>query len=180
MELQSIINDAGTTRPIVEITVQPFGSSEGGEQCFEVENVGICTGLAWAEEQAASFTDKLSSTCKNKGVETPPFNETNLPNGKQRIDLSLFVKLRSTSGDKKCGGNQVYTIHTEADDEKKIAAEDYPHDDKFTHLINADLLHHAPELVAELRRMYEREDNFSDGSRNHHGSQGLCDLRRRR
>ena len=55
MELQSIINDAGTTRPIVEITVQPFGSSEGGEQCFEVENVGICTGHAFAVEQAASF-----------------------------------------------------------------------------------------------------------------------------
>ena len=37
MELQSIINDAGTTRPIVEITVQPFGSSEGGEQCLKLK-----------------------------------------------------------------------------------------------------------------------------------------------
>ena len=53
----------------------------------------------------------------------------------------------------------MYTIHTEADDEK-IVAEVYPHDDKFTHLINADLLHHAAELVAELRRMYEREDKL--------------------
>ena len=79
---------------------------------------------------------------------------------KDRIDLSLFdgnsINEWSQTG---AGGNQVYTIHTETDDEK-IVAEVYPHDDKFTHLINADLLHHAPELVAELRRMYEREDKL--------------------
>ena len=93
MELQSIINDAGTTRPIVEITVQPFGSSEGGEQCFEVENVGICTGHAFAVEQAASFTDKgSSSTCKNKGVETPTIQLKPIypMENENRIDLSLF------------------------------------------------------------------------------------------
>ena len=77
-----------------------------------------------------------------------------------RIDLSLFDgnsinDWRQTGA----GGNQVYTIHAETDDEK-IVAEVYPHDDKFTHLINADLLHQAPELVAELRRMYEREDKL--------------------
>ena len=77
-----------------------------------------------------------------------------------RIDLSLFDGNSINEWRQRgAGGNQVYTIHTEADDEK-IVAEVYPHDDKFTHLINADLLHHAPELVAELRRMYEREDKL--------------------
>ena len=77
-----------------------------------------------------------------------------------RIDLSLFDGNSINEWRQKgAGGNQVYTIHTEEDDEK-IVAEVYPHDDKFTHLINADLLHHAPELVAELRHMYEREDKL--------------------
>lgn len=80
-----------------------------------------------------------------------------------RIDLTLFDgNSISEWRQRGAGGNQVYTIYTEADEQEfeKIVAEVYPHDDKFTHLINADLLHHAPELVAELRRMYEREDKL--------------------
>ena len=130
---------------------------------LEVENVGICTGHAFAVEQAASFTDKgSSSTCKNKGVETPTIQLKPIypMENENRIDLSLFDGNSINEWRQRgAGGNQVYTIHTEADDEK-IVAEVYPHDDKFTHLINADLLHHAAELVAELRRMYEREDKL--------------------
>lgn len=79
---------------------------------------------------------------------------------KDRIDLSLFDGNSINEWRQRgAGGNQVYTIHAETDDEK-IVAEVYPHDDKFTHLINADLLFEAPKLVAELRRMYEREDKL--------------------
>lgn len=75
MELETIITDAWDNRPTVEITVKPEGSECGGVQCYEVENVGICTGLAWAEEQAASFTDKAPvPLAKTKLWKPQPFN----------------------------------------------------------------------------------------------------------
>ena len=75
MELETIITDAWDNRPTVEITVKPEGSGCGGVQCYEVENVGICTGLAWAEEQAASFTDKAPvPLAKTKLWKPQPFN----------------------------------------------------------------------------------------------------------
>lgn len=75
MELETIVTDAWDDRSTVEITVKPEGSGYGGVQCYEVENVGTCTGHAFAKETAASFTDKEPvPLAKTKLWKPQPFN----------------------------------------------------------------------------------------------------------